>query len=244
MPPVAPSPVNYYKILGIPPTADIAMINTAFRRLAWRCHPDRNPAPDATVQFQNISEARNALSDPVRRARYDAASYHRSGSDGSPRVSSSQLRRRSRKKRRRPARIVTLMLVLALIPTFWAALHIFLMRLHSGSSLPDSTTLNNVSSSCELSLRTSSLSACDVCKPVSETSAIEHNVPDVFTLIVELPGPPVLPQSTVMDVYASEPAKCKGADSSRVDDAQYRNSKNSYWVQVSGSSVTNLDDWE
>lgn len=63
---------DYYVALGIDRRAGTAEINAAFRRLAWRYHPDHNPAPDATRQFQYINEARQALADPVRRAAYDA----------------------------------------------------------------------------------------------------------------------------------------------------------------------------
>ena len=64
---------DYYVVLGIDPTVGTSEVNAAFRRLAWRCHPDRNAAPDATSLFQSINEARQALADPVRRAAYDAS---------------------------------------------------------------------------------------------------------------------------------------------------------------------------
>src|SRR5271165_6488856 len=72
MPPFVRAQLDYYAALEIDPSAGDAEINAAFRRLAWRYHPDRNPAPGATLQFQDINEAHQVLSDPVRRAEYDA----------------------------------------------------------------------------------------------------------------------------------------------------------------------------
>ncbi len=72
MPPFVRAQLDYYAVLEIYPTAEPVEINAAFRRLAWRYHPDRNPAPGATLQFQDINEAHQVLSDPERRAQYDA----------------------------------------------------------------------------------------------------------------------------------------------------------------------------
>src|SRR5215471_2298524 len=72
MPPVVRAQLDYYAVLEIFPSADSTEVNAAFRRLAWRYHPDRNHAPGATLQFQDINEAHQVLSDPVRRAEYDA----------------------------------------------------------------------------------------------------------------------------------------------------------------------------
>src|ERR1017187_5800985 len=72
MPPFVRAQLDYYAALEIGPSADTAEINAAFRRLAWRYHPDRNPAPGATLQFQDINQAHQVLSDPERRAEYDA----------------------------------------------------------------------------------------------------------------------------------------------------------------------------
>ncbi len=72
MPPVVRAQLDYYAVLDLYPSANTADINAAFRRLAWRYHPDRNPAPGATLQFQDINEAHQVLSDPERRVEYDA----------------------------------------------------------------------------------------------------------------------------------------------------------------------------
>jgi len=79
MPPVVRAQLDYYAVLGVPPSADTAEVNAAFRRLAWRYHPDRNPAPGSTLQFQDINEAHQVLSDPARRADYDARWHPRAG---------------------------------------------------------------------------------------------------------------------------------------------------------------------
>jgi len=71
MRPVVRAQLDYYAVLEITPAAGTAEVNAAFRRLAWRCHPDRNHAPGATLQFQDINEAHQVLSDPIRRAEYD-----------------------------------------------------------------------------------------------------------------------------------------------------------------------------
>jgi curved DNA-binding protein CbpA len=76
MPPFVRARLDCYAMLEIDRSADAAAINAAFRRLAWRYHPDRNPAPGSTLQFQDINEAHQVLSDPLRRAQYDAE-WHR-----------------------------------------------------------------------------------------------------------------------------------------------------------------------
>jgi curved DNA-binding protein CbpA len=72
MPPFVHARLDYYAMLEVSSSADVAEINAAFRRLAWRYHPDRNPAPGSTLQFQDINEAHQVLTDPERRAQYDA----------------------------------------------------------------------------------------------------------------------------------------------------------------------------
>lgn len=64
-------PKGYYAILGLAPTADAAEIKAAFRRKAMELHPDRNKSPDATEQFQLLTEANGILSEPASRAQYD-----------------------------------------------------------------------------------------------------------------------------------------------------------------------------
>ena len=62
----------YYKILGISFSASQEEIRRAFRLLAFRCHPDRNPDdPRASEHFRNALEAYENLIDPVKRKKYD-----------------------------------------------------------------------------------------------------------------------------------------------------------------------------
>ncbi|MFZ5803032.1 MAG: DnaJ domain-containing protein [Candidatus Omnitrophota bacterium] len=64
---------NYYEILGVPETADADAIKKAYRKLAVRHHPDKNPgnAKQAEAKFKEISEAYYVLSDSKRRKDYD-----------------------------------------------------------------------------------------------------------------------------------------------------------------------------
>jgi curved DNA-binding protein len=64
--------VDYYKILGIAKTASAKDIKSAYRKLARKHHPDLNPNnKDAKKNFQQINEANEVLSDPVKRKKYD-----------------------------------------------------------------------------------------------------------------------------------------------------------------------------
>lgn len=62
---------DYYKILGVEPTADDKTIKTAYRKLARKYHPDVSKEPGAEDKFKEASEAYEALSDPEKRAEYD-----------------------------------------------------------------------------------------------------------------------------------------------------------------------------
>jgi hypothetical protein len=62
---------GYYAVIGLPPDADEDQLKAAYRRRAMQLHPDRNPGPDATQQFQFLNEAYAVLSDPALRAEYD-----------------------------------------------------------------------------------------------------------------------------------------------------------------------------
>lgn len=61
-----------YSILGVGRQATPKDIQRAYRRLALKFHPDRNPSAEARVKFQELQDAYDLLSDPVRRRRYDA----------------------------------------------------------------------------------------------------------------------------------------------------------------------------
>lgn len=63
---------DYYEALGVPRDADPAAIKTAFRKLALKYHPDKNPNnPEAEEKFKEINEAYSVLSDEDKRAQYD-----------------------------------------------------------------------------------------------------------------------------------------------------------------------------
>ena len=64
--------IDYYKILGIDKSASADDIKKAYRKLARKHHPDVNPDDkDAHRKFQQINEAHEVLSDPVKRKKYD-----------------------------------------------------------------------------------------------------------------------------------------------------------------------------
>ncbi len=64
--------LDYYDILGVPPRADAGEIRKAYRLLAQKWHPDKNPGdPWATGRFMRLGEAYRVLMDPVSRAAYD-----------------------------------------------------------------------------------------------------------------------------------------------------------------------------
>ncbi|MBL0202179.1 MAG: J domain-containing protein [Chitinophagaceae bacterium] len=63
--------VDYYQILKIEPTASQEDIKKAFRRLAIKYHPDKNPGIDTTKQMQLINEAYLFLKDIEGRTKYD-----------------------------------------------------------------------------------------------------------------------------------------------------------------------------
>jgi len=63
---------DYYKTLGVSRDAGLDAIRKAFRRLALRFHPDKNPGnPAAEKKFKEVSEAFEVLSDPAKRKAYD-----------------------------------------------------------------------------------------------------------------------------------------------------------------------------
>jgi curved DNA-binding protein CbpA len=62
----------YYDALGVPPTATELEIKKAYRKLAVKLHPDKNPGDEtAHAKFQEIGEAYQVLSDDQLRANYD-----------------------------------------------------------------------------------------------------------------------------------------------------------------------------
>jgi DnaJ-class molecular chaperone len=62
---------SYYDILMVSPHADRELITVAYRHLAKRYHPDRDPSPNAEARMTELNQAYSVLSDRISRARYD-----------------------------------------------------------------------------------------------------------------------------------------------------------------------------
>lgn len=66
------SKTDYYEMLGVQQGADEKELKGAFRKLAMKFHPDRNPGDEeAERKFKEIGEAYEVLKDPQKRAAYD-----------------------------------------------------------------------------------------------------------------------------------------------------------------------------
>src|SRR5262245_62785499 len=63
---------DYYEVLGVSRTADDDELKKAYRKLALKYHPDKNPENRAQAEehFKEPNEAYQILSDPGRRAQY------------------------------------------------------------------------------------------------------------------------------------------------------------------------------
>lgn len=66
-------PNNHYQTLEVDRQASLDVIEAAYRWLALRYHPDRNPAPDAVGKMQQLNAAYAVLRDPAKREQYDSA---------------------------------------------------------------------------------------------------------------------------------------------------------------------------
>src|SRR5260221_13962195 len=76
---------DYYEVLGVERSASVKVIADAYRKLAIRHHPDKNPGDDdAIALFKEAAEAFEVLSDKDKRARYDRHGH--AGFDGSARA--------------------------------------------------------------------------------------------------------------------------------------------------------------
>lgn len=65
---------NYYSILGLAQDATLADIKKAYRRLAFRYHPDQNRGGIyGEERFREVKEAYDILSDPQKRRHFDAS---------------------------------------------------------------------------------------------------------------------------------------------------------------------------
>jgi molecular chaperone DnaJ len=62
---------DYYEVLGVNRNASEADIKKAYRRLAMKFHPDRNPGPEGEAKFKEAKLAYEVLTDPKKRSAYD-----------------------------------------------------------------------------------------------------------------------------------------------------------------------------
>lgn len=78
---------DYYAVLGVPKDASQDDIQKAYRKLARKYHPDVNKDAAAEARFKEVSEAKEVLTDPEKRAKYDrygAAWNHARAHGGAP----------------------------------------------------------------------------------------------------------------------------------------------------------------
>lgn len=74
---------DYYEVLGVSKGASDDEIKKAFRKLAVKYHPDKNPGDkEAEEKFKEANEAYSVLSDKTKRSRYDQFGHAGVGGDG------------------------------------------------------------------------------------------------------------------------------------------------------------------
>lgn len=74
---------DYYEVLGVPRSADADAIKKAYRQLAIKYHPDKNPDnKEAEEKFKEGAEAYEVLSDPEKRERYNRFGHAGVGNGG------------------------------------------------------------------------------------------------------------------------------------------------------------------
>lgn len=62
---------NYYEVLQLSPSAEPEVIEAAYRRLAFKYHPDRNREPGSVDRMKLLNRAYEVLSNSARRRLYD-----------------------------------------------------------------------------------------------------------------------------------------------------------------------------
>ncbi|MFN7918542.1 MAG: molecular chaperone DnaJ [Bryobacteraceae bacterium] len=77
---------DYYEVLGVERGADEQSLKSAYRKMALKYHPDRNPGDkESEDKFKEAAEAYSVLSDPQKRAAYDRFGHQGvSGASGGP----------------------------------------------------------------------------------------------------------------------------------------------------------------